>query len=312
MIVRDPTSFIISRRSLRQYLAVDPNFSMMVFRAVTITRQSSRLVRGFIAILLLTSVLLTVSPASFASKRKDENASYTLTMQTLHCPWFSVEDDLVSLVHMKNTTANEMNVYLTVRFGKDFVDDGSYEDTAPITLGPFDNKTINIRQLITNNRKLFKQAKTGGIELLFFGSPTDLIAKTAVLSLKHRQSFDVPFINPMLATSNILDSVQWYIGGDYRTFIEIKNTTTEDQSVTLVLRHGKGIVTEQTFDMPAQRARAINVRDFKSILDGDVTGSAELHHNGIPGAIVANSTIMSPGLGLSFDSPFIPRAIPKE
>jgi len=276
------------------------------------TGRVQRLHRVAVIVLLFSAILLSGGPAASANVRNEGSASYVLNLQTLHCPWFSVVDDLVSLVQMKNTTGTEMNVYLTIRFGSNEIEDGSYEGIEPITLAPYENKTVNIRQIVTQHRKLFKQANTGGIELLFFGNPTDLIAKTSIVSLKHRQAFDVPFVNPMLATSNVLDSVEWFIGGDYRTFVEIKNTTTEDVSVTLVIRHGKGVATEQTFEMPAQQARAVDIREFKSLLDGDVTGSVELRHNGVPGAVVANSTIMSRSLGLSFDSPFIPRAIPKE
>jgi hypothetical protein len=274
---------------------------------------ATRLMRAAVVVLLVSSLFVSGTAASYRARSAENTAStYALSLQTLHCPWFSVVDDLVSMVQMKNTTGNEMNVYLTVRFGSNVIEDGSLEGTEPINLEPYEAKSINIRQIVTQHRKLFKQANTGGLELVFFGNPTDLIAKTSIVSQKHRQSFDVPFVNPMLATSNILDSVQWYIGGDYRTFVEIKNTTTEDVSVTLVIRHGKGAAVEETFEMPAQQARAIDIREFKPVLDGDVAGSAELRHNGVPGAVVANSTIMSRSLGLSFDSPFIPRVIPKE
>ena len=216
----------------------------------------------------------------------------------------------MTMIAMKNTTENEMNVYLTIRFGANEIEDGSYEGTEPFRLGPNEGRTINVRTIVMQHRKLFKQANTGGLELLFFGNPNDLIAKTSIVSMRHRQSFDVQFVNPQLATSTVLDCVQWFIGGDYRTFVELKNTTNEDVTVTLFIRHGKDGVTEQTFEMPAQQARAVDIREFKTLLDGDVTGSAELRHTGIPGAIVANSTIMSRSLGLSFDSPFIPRIIP--
>jgi len=284
---------------------------MLVFKAVAAIRQSSRYLRAVLTVVLLGSILVSARPASFGND-PGNNAPYALTLQTLHCPWFSVVDDLVSMVQMKNTTGNEMNVYLAIRFGSNLIEDGSYVATDPVNLGPYEGKTINIRQIVTQHRKLFKTANTGGIELVYFGNPTDLIAKTSIVSMKHHQSFDVPFVNPTLAASNILDCVQWFIGGDYRTFVEIKNTTTEDVSVTLFIRHGKDAVTEETFEMPAQQARAIDIREFKPVLDGDVTGSLEMRHTGVPGAIVANSTIMSRSLGLSFDSPFYPRVIPKE
>lgn len=285
--------------------------SMAISRAFSATGQTLRHIRAVLVILLVGSILVSARPVS-PGNNAGNTESYALTLQTLHCPWFSVVDDLVSLVQMKNTTGNEMNVYLTIRFGSNIVEDGNYLGTDPITVGPYENKTINLRQIVTQHRKLFKTANTGGVELTYFGNPTDLIAKTSIVSMKHRQSFDIPFVNPILATSNILDCVQWYIGGDYRTFVELKNTTTEDLSVTLFIRHGKDAVTEETFEMPAQQSRAIDIREFKPVLDGDVTGSLELRHNGVPGAIVANSTIMSRSLGLSFDSPFIPRVIPKE
>src|SRR5258708_1177281 len=193
---------------------------MMHFCGRATTGRSTRLTRVIVAALLLSSFLVSGSPTTSAKLRREDSASYVLNLQTLHCPWFSVVDDLVSLVQMKNTTGTEMNVYLTVRFGSNEIEDGSYEGTEPITLAPYENKTVNIRQIVTQHRKLFKQANAGGIELLFFGNPTDLIAKTSIVSLKHRQAFDVPFVNPMLPTRKFLVILELFIRAHYLTFFE--------------------------------------------------------------------------------------------
>ena len=274
--------------------------------------RASMLALAMVIVLAVTSAFGMAKSAKTSSFSDDKTETSVLDLQTLHCPWFSVADDLVSFISLKNTTNSEMNVYLTIRFGSNEVEDGSYESTDAILLGPQDSKVINIRPIVQQHRKLFKQANTGGLELLYFGKPTDLIAKTSMISNRHHQSFDIPFVNPQLSTTSILDSVWWFIGGDYRTFVEIKNTTNEDVLVTLLLRHGKDGVTEQTFAMPARQSRAIDIKDFKPLLDGDVTGSAELRHTGGAGAIVANSTTMSRRLGMSFDSPFIPRTMIKD
>jgi hypothetical protein len=205
-----------------------------------------------------------------------------------------------------------MNVYMSIRYGSTEEEDGNYDLADPIKLSAYEDKMINLRLLVTQHRKVFKQANTGGIELMFFGNPTDLIAKTAIMSMRHRQSFDVPFVNPTLAGSTVLDSVWWYVGGDYRSFIELKNTTNEDVVVTLTVRHGKDEITQQNFMMPARQSRAIDIKELKPLLGNVVTGSVEINHTGAPGAIVANATILSRSLGLSFDSPFIPRTISKE
>ncbi|HZS48118.1 MAG TPA: hypothetical protein VFC63_23825 [Blastocatellia bacterium] len=278
------------------------------------TSKTHSLTRKILFLFCLAFILLSLCSATYARPALARDGSGTVppNMQTLHCPWFSVADDLVSLVMLKNTTGSEMNVYLSIRYGASADDDGNYDLEDPITLGPSEDRSINLRQLISQHRKVIKKANTGGIELSFFGNPNDLIAKTYVMSMKHHLSFDVPFVNPVLVNSSIMDSVWWYVGGDYRSFIELKNTTNDDVYVTLMVRHGKDDVTQQSFVIPARQSRAVDVKELKPVLGGVVSGGAEIMHTGSPGAIVANTTIMSRTLGLSFNSQFIPRTISKE
>jgi len=262
----------------------------------------------------LAIIVVTLRPVSFArpTPRRDDNDSVATKIQTLHCPWFSVADDLVSLILMKNTTDSELNVYVSIRYGASAEEDGDYDLEDPIILGPGEAQMINLRQVIGQHRKVIKKANTGGIELMFIGNPNDIIAQTSIMSQKHHLSFDVPFVNPALVNSSILDCDWWFVGGDYRSFVELKNTTNEDVVVTLIVRHGKDEVTEQNFVMPARQSRAIDIRELKPVLGGVVTGGAEIMHTGSPGAVVANTTIMSRTLGLSFDHPFTPRTISTE
>ena len=125
---------------------------MRASRTFATTRRFTQIFRVLIPFLLASSFLVGAKPASLPASLNDVRTGDTFSaipnLQTLHCPWFSVADDLVSMIAMKNATENEMNVYVTIRFGSSIEEDGSYEGVEPIRLGPNEGRTIDRKSVV--------------------------------------------------------------------------------------------------------------------------------------------------------------------
>src|SRR5947209_5292644 len=138
-------------------------------------------------LLAAIQVFASAEPAFGKSGARDGVADLAATawvpdLQSLHCPWFYVGEDFNSFIALKNTTETELNVYLSIEFGANESEDGSFDQGEPIKLAAGEARYLSLRQLRDQHKSLFKNAVSGGLELLFFGNPADLIAKTSVVS----------------------------------------------------------------------------------------------------------------------------------
>lgn len=106
-----------------------------------------------------------------------------------------------------------------------------------------------------------------------------------------------------------LNSPWWFVSGasGYDAYIELANTTTVAVSVTVTVRSAAGTTLgTSTASIPAGGNQAFAVSGFGGGISAG-NGSAQVAHDGPPGAIVGNITTLSAVTGLSFDSPFSPR-----
>jgi hypothetical protein len=106
-----------------------------------------------------------------------------------------------------------------------------------------------------------------------------------------------------------LNSPWWFVSGasGYDAYIELANTTTIAVSVTVTVRSAAGTTLgTSTASIPAGGNMAFAVSGFAGGISAG-NGSAQVAHDGPPGAIVGNITTLSAVTGLSFDSPFSPR-----
>jgi hypothetical protein len=117
-----------------------------------------------------------------------------------------------------------------------------------------------------------------------------------------QQNIDLILIETTLASP-------WYFvsaAQAYETFAEIRNHTSGSVSVTLRAYDFDGaVVGSTTFSMSPNTSRYVRVGADLGVVSG--AGSLTITHNGMPGAIVANATALSPLSGLSFDAPFTAR-----
>jgi hypothetical protein len=99
----------------------------------------------------------------------------------------------------------------------------------------------------------------------------------------------------------------WFVSSasGYDAFIELANTTTVPVAVTVTVRSASGTTLgANTTSIPAGGNIAMSVANqFGGTITAN-SGSAQVAHDGPPGAIVGNITTLSGATGLSFDSPF--------
>ena len=100
----------------------------------------------------------------------------------------------------------------------------------------------------------------------------------------------------------------FYVGESYNAFTLLRNTTTSTVAYTVNWRNASGgIAGTLSGSLPPNGSTFINGRDLAGVA-ATVFGTVDIAFNGSPQAVVANTTVLSPETGLSFDAPFTQRA----
>jgi len=101
----------------------------------------------------------------------------------------------------------------------------------------------------------------------------------------------------------------WYFvspGGGYDSYVEVRNNTAQTIQVTVRAYADSGtLVGSQAVTLGANANTFVRIGADLGIVSG--SGSVTITHDGMPAAVVANTTTLSGLTGLSFDSPFTPR-----
>jgi hypothetical protein len=128
-------------------------------------------------------------------------------------------------------------------------------------------------------------------------------AGTALFRISQTEASARPYRLTVVETT--LWANWFYIGGDFSSFVLLRNTTNEAVHVTITARDGAGdAVGEADGYIPANAVAFLDaapLRDFTSY------GSIDVAHDGEPQAIIGSQTTLSPTAGLSFDTVMMQR-----
>jgi len=98
-----------------------------------------------------------------------------------------------------------------------------------------------------------------------------------------------------------------HVGGDYSAFTMLRNTTSDPLPYTVTWRNNAGAsVASQSGTLPGNGGTIINARALAGALAAG-SGTVDIVHSGLPGAIVATTTVLSATTGLGFDTVFASR-----
>jgi hypothetical protein len=117
------------------------------------------------------------------------------------------------------------------------------------------------------------------------------------------------YVIRLLVVDTTLNSPWWFTGGTNNAFVEIRNNTPGNRSMTLTAYTSAGVACgSTTSSVPGNGNIAINIKDYAACAAAG-SGSAKLTYVGAPGAFVANITTIDGVLGTSFDAPFFPMMV---
>lgn len=110
-------------------------------------------------------------------------------------------------------------------------------------------------------------------------------------------------------TETTLWSSWYFVGGDYNSFLLMRNTTDADVSFVATWRNAAGTVvgTSGTLTVPAHGGAGINAKTYISDPVTNFNGTIDIAHNGSPDALVGQMTSLSSTTGLGFDAPLFQR-----
>jgi glucose/arabinose dehydrogenase len=149
------------------------------------------------------------------------------------------------------------------------------------------------------------------------GGDTDAVIPTST------DTYYVEVRNPSASPANVRLGVTettlfspWFFrstASGYDGYVEIRNNTDTDITVTVTAFAGSGAIagTPLTTLVPAAGTLLVVAGSAPGSgglgVPDDTSGSVQIAHTGMPGAIAANLTTLSASTGLSFDAPFTPR-----
>jgi hypothetical protein len=85
----------------------------------------------------------------------------------------------------------------------------------------------------------------------------------------------------------------------------LRNTTSTTVSYTINWRNAAGTIAgTESGTLAANASTFFNARDVTGVLPSNASGTVEIAYTASPGAIAANTTVLSNTTGLSFDAPF--------
>ena len=110
----------------------------------------------------------------------------------------------------------------------------------------------------------------------------------------------------------VVETTLWaswfFIGGDYNSFVLLRNTTGTTVNYTITWRNPNSTVIGTTSGgVGAHAALGINARTFISNPAVNFNGTVEIAHDGSPQALVGQVTSLSATTGLGYDSMFFQR-----
>jgi hypothetical protein len=123
------------------------------------------------------------------------------------------------------------------------------------------------------------------------------------------QNTGTPVSYAVRVLETTLYSNWFFVGGDYRAYTQIRNTTDGPVSYSVTWRNMAGAVVATASGILAATSNAsIDAKVFPGAAAA-VSGSVEIAHTGSPDAIVAHTTVISAAAGLSFDTLLSRRAL---
>ena len=110
----------------------------------------------------------------------------------------------------------------------------------------------------------------------------------------------------------VVETTLWaswfFIGGDYNSFVLLRNTTNTSVNYTVTWRSPTGAVTGTTSGTVAGNAAlGINARNFIGNPAVNFNGTVEIAHTGSPQALVGQVTSLSATTGLGYDATLFQR-----
>jgi hypothetical protein len=112
-------------------------------------------------------------------------------------------------------------------------------------------------------------------------------------------------------TLRLVETTIWsswfFVGGDYNSFVLLRNTTSQNVNYTMTWRNPAGAIVGSTSGTVSPNAAIVlNTRAYVTN-PAEVNGSVDVAHNGSPQALGGQVTTLSATTGLNFDSAFFQR-----
>jgi hypothetical protein len=127
------------------------------------------------------------------------------------------------------------------------------------------------------------------------------------VKVESRNAVAWDYVHALRVVETSLWSSWFFIGGDYNSFLLLRNTTGSTVNMRVTYRTADGTVVG-TFSgsIGPHAGLGVNARNYITVLSA-INGTVELAHDGSPEALVGQMTSLSATTGVGFDAPLFQR-----
>ena len=209
---------------------------------------------------------------------------------------------------LDSTTSERWYLY-QVRSGRSYcVEVGAYEFETN-TSGHIADPVVTVYQsnattvIGTSDDTAQEPDSYRGSRVCFINNQTLIYVKVTPFSSTTGHYYTLRFVETSLWAS------WFFVGGDYNSFVLLRNTTSETVSYSINWRNAAGTITGTTSGtVPPNGALGLNGRSFVNPAI-NFNGTVEIYHSGSPEALVGQVTSLSATTGLGYDSALFQRKV---
>jgi len=260
-----------------------------------LTEDALRLSAG----LVLGISLLTSNPAHVLAQAPGHNhepsnssAPLELSDQVTSLPYFTLRDGMSSQLTLFNSAPAPTTVTATI-----FNTEGRPYSPQPIVLDAHSFKTIQLKDIVPES-----DFDSGSIELAFRGiNMTALTTQVSIYSLEKRVLVESRHLHMFM--SSRLNGIVWLPDAEADGFLAVTNAGGNRRAIQLAVGSRKREII-----LLGHQTRLIKLKDE---MDGGAASPSliSLHHDGLPGDVIATGFVMDLRKGYSATIPMTDPAI---
>lgn len=261
---------------------------------------NSKLSPALLSLLIVCTVGMSIS-ASAPQAGSPTTSSKLVFFQ--FAPYYATAPEFQAMIELNNASQTPFSVTPTLYNGK-----GQGYPLAPIALKGHSRQSFDLRDWVALAGNDFE---TGFLELEHNGvGPFALGAQINISNPAKHFYLDVPLVFKQMFASAQLQAIWWAPDNGAELKVAVANGSNGPVQAQVTVTATGNSTASRTLDLAAHESQILNLRELLGNQNAQATsGGITIHHNGAPGAIVAEGWVFDPHTRFSGSLPFVDTAM---